>query len=210
MADLSPLGGCERYPDLVDVFALGHEALLRRGQAISGTRPEDVESRPEDHADQQFDNQAADDDDGEGALRVGADVVRHRGGQQPESRDQHGHHDGTEAEDGAFFAASRTAMPRARSWLMYSTMITPIWTETPNSARKPRPDETLKWVPVTSRLRNPPSGDERDHGENQANPLPRAECGIQDEEISSSVTGTMMARRRLARCWLSYSPVQSR
>ena len=31
---------------------------------------------------------------------------------------------------------------------MYSTMITPVCTETPKSARNPMPDDTLKLVPV--------------------------------------------------------------
>lgn len=41
---------------------------------------------------------------------------------------------------------------------MYSTIITPICTDTPNSARKPTPDETLKLVPVTRSASNPPMG----------------------------------------------------
>ena len=47
-------------------------------------------------------DQPADDDDGEGALRVRADAVRESGGQQAQGRDQHGHHDGAKAEHGAF------------------------------------------------------------------------------------------------------------
>jgi hypothetical protein len=47
-------------------------------------------------------DQTADDDDGEGALRVRADGVGRGRGQQAQSRDQHGHHDGAQAEDGAF------------------------------------------------------------------------------------------------------------
>ena len=34
---------------------------------------------------------------------------------------------------------------------MYSSMITPVWTETPNSARNPTPEETLKLVCVAIR-----------------------------------------------------------
>ena len=55
-------------------------------------------------------------------------------------------------------AESSMLRPRARSWLMYSNMITPVCTETPNSARKPTPDETLKCVPVSSSASNPPTG----------------------------------------------------
>ena len=42
---------------------------------------------------------------------------------------------------------------------MYSTMITPISTDTPINARNPNPDDTLKCVPVIRRLRNPPRGE---------------------------------------------------
>ena len=44
-------------------------------------------------------------------------------------------------------AASATVYPRARSWLMYSSMMTPVCTDTPKSARKPTPEATLKNVP---------------------------------------------------------------
>ena len=36
--------------------------------------------------------------------------------------------------------------------------MTPVCTATPNSARKPTPDETLKWVRVTSSAIRPPMG----------------------------------------------------
>ena len=41
---------------------------------------------------------------------------------------------------------------------MYSSMMTPVWTDTPKSARKPMPDDTLKCVPVSSSASNPPIG----------------------------------------------------
>ena len=41
---------------------------------------------------------------------------------------------------------------------MYSSMITPVCTETPNSARNPTPEETLKLVPVRYSARMPPMG----------------------------------------------------
>jgi hypothetical protein len=40
--------------------------------------------------------------------------------------------------------------------LMYSSMITPVCTETPKSARNPTPDETLKFVCVTRSASKPP------------------------------------------------------
>ena len=77
--------------------------------------------------------------------------------------------------------ACSTVNPRARSWLMYSTMITPISTDTPISARKPSPDETLKCVPVSSRLIKPPRGEQTHHRQDQPHPLPRLEGRIQNE-----------------------------
>ena len=41
---------------------------------------------------------------------------------------------------------------------MYSSMITPVCTATPNSARNPTPEETLKCVPVINNASNPPMG----------------------------------------------------
>jgi hypothetical protein len=41
---------------------------------------------------------------------------------------------------------------------MYSGMITPVYTDTPNRARNPTPDDTLKCVPVISSASNPPIG----------------------------------------------------
>ncbi len=53
-------------------------------------------------------------------------------------------------------AASTTGYPLARSWLMYSTITTPVWTEQPKKAMNPTPEETLKCVPVTRSARSPP------------------------------------------------------
>ncbi len=44
----------------------------------------------------------ADDDDGEGTLRVRADAVRCSGRKQAQGGDEHRHHDGAEAQDSAF------------------------------------------------------------------------------------------------------------
>ncbi len=41
---------------------------------------------------------------------------------------------------------------------MYSTMMTPVCTDTPNSARNPTPEDTLKFVPVQSSASSPPTG----------------------------------------------------
>ena len=46
--------------------------------------------------------QSAHDNDGEGALRVGADGMRERGRQQAERCDQHGHHHRAQAQHGTF------------------------------------------------------------------------------------------------------------
>ena len=60
----------------------------------------------QEDADDEVGEQAADDDDGEGALRVGADGMRERGGQQAERGHEHGHHDRAQTQhralDGGF------------------------------------------------------------------------------------------------------------
>ena len=59
--------------------------------------------------------------------------------------------------------------------------MTPISTDTPINAKKPNPDETEKWVCVSNRLKNPPSGDKCDDREDQRHPLPGIECRVKNE-----------------------------
>src|SRR5579859_3471578 len=51
-----------------------------------------------------------------------------------------------------------SSMPfrRPLNWLMYSSMITPVCTETPKSARKPTADDTEKFVCVMNSASGPP------------------------------------------------------
>src|ERR1700722_11296442 len=57
-----------------------------------------------------------------------------------------------------FWAAASGVNPRARNWLIYSTMITPVWTDTPNNAKNPTPEDTLKFTPDRYRAVTPPTG----------------------------------------------------
>ena len=107
-------------------------------------------------------------------------------------------------------AACRTVRPRTLSWLMYSTMITPVCTDTPINARNPSPDDTLKCVPVMSRLRKPPIGESDTTARINKTHFHDVNAEYRMNAISSSVIGTITASLRFARCWLSYSPVQSR
>ena len=50
---------------------------------------------------------------------------------------------------------------------MYSTMMTPVCTETPNSANMPMPDDTLRYVPVTTKASRPPMRSQTDIHHNQ-------------------------------------------
>ncbi len=77
--------------------------------------------------------------------------------------------------------ASRMECPRARNWLMYSSMITPVITETPNSARNPMPEETLKLVLVKYSASDAADGRHGDRHQNQAGPFHRSEHGIEDQ-----------------------------
>jgi hypothetical protein len=56
--------------NLVDVLTLGHEALFSWRQTVARTCPEHIQGRPQNHADEQFNNQSANDHDREWPLRV--------------------------------------------------------------------------------------------------------------------------------------------
>ena len=92
----------------------------------------------------QVGDQSAYDDDGEGPLRIGSDGMGHGRREQTKRSHEHGHHDRPSRRVAASMAASTIEYPLARNWLIYSTITTPIWTETPNKARNPTPEETLK------------------------------------------------------------------
>jgi len=68
-----------------------------------GPRHEGVERRHQENADQETGEKAADDDLGEGALGVGSDAVRERGGKEAERGDERGHHDRPQPQDGRLF-----------------------------------------------------------------------------------------------------------
>ena len=72
-------------------------------------------------------------------------------------------------------AAFSTESPRARNWLMYSTMMTPVCTDTPNSARNPTPEETLKCVPVIQQRQKAADARHQDADQVEQRPLGRAE-----------------------------------
>jgi hypothetical protein len=65
---------------------------------------------------------------------------------------------------------------------MYSSMMTPVWTETPKSARKPTPEETLKNVPVNRRAIVPPKGAKSDIHHDEQCPLDRTEHEVEKDE----------------------------
>ena len=60
--------------------------------------------------------------------------------------------------------------------------MTPVSTDTPKSARKPTPEETLKCVPVASKREQPADGSNGNVGENQASPFGRTEHGVKNDE----------------------------
>ena len=92
---------------------------------------------------------------------------------------------------------------------MYSSMITPVWTETPNSARKPTPEETLKFVCVIRRASRPPSGASITLTRSKVVHFKERNIVYRMMKISRTVSGTIMDKRALARFALSYSPSQS-
>ena len=99
----------------------------------------------EDDAHQQRADEAADDDDGEGTLRVGADAVRYGRGQQAEGGDQHGHHDGTEAEDSALDGGIFDGVSTHAHLVDVLEHDDADLDRDAEESRKPTPEETLKW-----------------------------------------------------------------
>ena len=99
-------------------------------------------------------------------------------------------------------AAALTGIPRARNWLMYSTMMTPVWTQTPNSARKPIPDETLKCVPVKKQCQKTTKGSHKQVYQVQQGPLEGAESSVNDHEDEEDVMGTIIMSRAADLFWL--------
>ena len=102
--------------------------------------------------------------------------------------------------------------PLTRIWLMHSSMMTPVWTETPKSARKPTPEETLKWVPVNEQREQAAERGDGDVGEDEHGPLEGAEHGVEDDEdeqdgerADDHAGGASCASgartRRPSRCW---------
>ena len=86
--------------------------------------------------------------------------------------------------------------------------MTPVWTETPNSARKPTPEETLKLVCVARSASKPPMGAAITFTRISMAHLKERNIVYRMMKISRTVSGTMTNRRARARCALSYSPSQ--
>src|SRR6185312_15331180 len=68
-------------------------------EAVARARHQGVQHRHEIDANDQARDHAADDDQGERSLRIGADAGRHRGRQQSKRGDQRRHHDRPQAQE---------------------------------------------------------------------------------------------------------------
>ena len=131
-------------------------------------------------------------------------------GQQADARDQHRHHDRPQPPDRCRRSPRRESLsPRARSWLMYSSMMTPVCTETPKSARKPTPDETLMCVPVASSASKPPSGAIATFAMINSTHFTVLNMVKRIMQITRSVIGTTMhqAPRRSLRAFIFAGPI---
>src|SRR3974377_813290 len=91
---------------------------------------------------------------------------------------------------------------------MYSSMITPVCTETPNKARKPTPEDTLKFVCVTSRATNPPSRAIATFVRIRNAHFIDRNIVYRITKTHKLVAGSTTNNRRSERFWLSYSPPQ--
>ena len=65
---------------------------------------------------------------------------------------------------------------------MYSSMMTPVCTDTPKSARKPTPEATLKNVCGDQESHQPADARHGHRGKNQQGPFGRAEHGVENDE----------------------------
>ena len=124
------------------------EFTFRNWQDVIFSGNPHVQRGQQEDAQDQGGHESADDDDGEGPLRIGADVVRNAAGIRPSVATSMVIMMGRSRRLRPRWRHLRTVYPRTRSWLMYSSMMTPVCTETPNRARIPTPDETLKFVCV--------------------------------------------------------------
>src|ERR1700731_1758737 len=106
--------------------------------AVSGNPH--IQGRQQKDAEQQSPNQASDDDDGEGTLQVRPDATGKCAGSRPRVATSIVIMMGRRRRTAPSMAADSMVWPAARSWLMYSSMITPVCTETPKSAKKPTPE----------------------------------------------------------------------
>src|SRR5690349_11572683 len=80
-------------------------------QSIPLPGHEEVQCRYEKHADEQLRQHSADDDHRERPLRIGAHARGEGGGEEPERRDERGHHDGAKAKQRGFAGGLRDRHP---------------------------------------------------------------------------------------------------
>ena len=67
--------------------------------------------------------------------------------------------------------------------------MTPVCTDTPNSARKPTPEETLKLVPVKQKGEQAANGRDGNVGDNQQSPFEGFEHGVKNDEDNEDGDG---------------------
>src|ERR1022692_22151 len=113
---------------------------LRCRQHILISRDPDIERGQKDDAQQQIGNQAAHNDDCE-SDPMSCDSAA---GSSPRVATSMVIIIGRSLRTAPSTAASTIEWPRARSWLMYSSMMTPVCTDTPKSANMPTPEDTLR------------------------------------------------------------------
>src|ERR1700686_314801 len=101
-------------------------------------------------------------------------------------------------------AALSIECPRDRSWLMYSTMMTPVWTETPKRARNPIPEETLKLVALRNSATTPPIGAIATVARIRLAHFIDPNMEYRIMKMTGSVSGVTEASRFWGGCWLAY------
>ena len=104
--------------------------------------------------------------------------------------------------------ASVRLTPWSRSSLIDDTTMTPASTVCPSSAMPPTIAETETFTPAAMSVSAAPGRHIGTAASTTSALRTRWKTPYSSRQISSSTTGRMSARRRIARCWLSNSPPQ--
>ena len=103
--------------------------------------------------------------------------------------------------------ASRAVAPSSANCLKQLSITTPLSTAWPNSAMKPMAADTLNGMPVSKSAKIPPISANGTFIKMSSACFTDLKASKSSTKIRNTLTGTMIARRFMARCWFSNSPL---